>query len=366
MEFTMKKPPIKSNQQRSYKRALALHISLIVVSIVAILTRAFIAVPEGATWAPDALFASFLMIAVAAGTSVIIELIYAITEGKANEFASYKRLVDPISTGLLIALLLPTSTPIYALVIATAIAVYAGKLVFGGYGYYIFNPALVGVLFVNISFESQIVYGDTPLYLLKGILDGGVFEFNYLDLLIGNYEAVAIGSTSIIVLLGVLVYLVINKVIDIRTSGAFIATVALVSAIIGFVNFGGITMVHYMLVNLMTGLTMFGAIFLVSESITSPTSRETKIIYAVIIGVLTMMVRVLGQEVEGVVFAVLFGNMITPFLNRTVKRSNSKSLTKTLIFAVVFILIAGFALGFILQGNLIEIYQGVAVLGGIN
>ena len=367
MEFTMKKPPIKNNQQRSYKRMLALHISILVVSIVAILTRAFIAVPDGETWSSEGLFKTFLMLAVGASVSIIIELIYALSEGKAQDFAQYKRLIDPINTGLLIALLLPTATPIYALVIGVAVAVYAAKIVYGGYGYYIFNPVLVGVLFIQITFALQINVTGTPLMLLKAIFEGGSYEFKYLDLLIGNYEALAIGSTSAIVLLGLLAYLIINKVVDLRTSGAYIATIALISLIIGFVNFGAnLVMLNFMVVNLITGMALFGAVFLISETITSPTSRETKIIYAVIVGVLTMIVRVLGKNVEGVAFAILFGNMITPFLNRTVKLSNAKSLRNTLIFAGVFVLVAGFALGFILQGQLIEIYQGVLVLGGLN
>ena len=70
-----------------------------------------------------------------------------------KKFEAYSGYIDPINTGLLIALLLPTTTPVYVLALAVFVGVYAGKLVFGGYGFYIFNPALVGVLFANISFK---------------------------------------------------------------------------------------------------------------------------------------------------------------------------------------------------------------------
>ncbi len=366
MEFTTIKPPVKSSQGRSYKRLLSLHISLIIISLAAIFTRAFIPVAENATWGPEEMFKTFLMLVVGAGVSVMIELLYSLSEGTSHEFSKYKRLIDPINTGLIIALLLPTSTPIYVLVLAVLVGVYAGKIVWGGYGYYIFNPALVGVLFANISFASQITYGNTPLLQLKDVLAGSTVNFNFLDLLLGNYDAVAIGSTSVIVLVGIFIYLLINKVIDLRSSGVFVLAIIIISAGIGFVNFGTGGMLSYVFVNLVTGLTLFGAVFLIGETVTSPTSRETKMIYAVTAAVLTMMVRVLGTEVEGVIFAVLFGNMITPFLNRTVKRSNQKTFIITSVVLLFVVAFTGLALGFMLQGRLIEIFTTAStMIGGI-
>lgn len=364
MEFTTKKPPIKNNQQRSYKRSLNLHISLIIISIVAVLTRAFMAVPEGSTWVPDQMFKTLLMLLIGAAVSVIIEMLYAVQEGTSSEFAEYRRLVDPINTGLLIALLLPTSTPIYVLILAVFIGVFVGKLVFGGYGYYIFNPALVGVLFANISFKSYLVYGDTPLVQLKQVIQGlsTSTNFSFSDLLIGNYDAVAIGSTSVLVLLGLLVYLLVTKVIDIKISGVFIGSILLISLIVGYINFAN--MWNYMLINVATGLTMFAAVFLVSESVSSPTSKEAKLIYAVIVAVMTMLVRVVGDAIEGVVFAILLGNMITPYLNRTVTRSNKATLIKTSIVLLLIVIFTGAALGFILQGRLIEANAAIVLFGG--
>jgi len=364
MEFTMKKPPIISNQQRSYKRSLSLHISLIIVSLTAIFTRAFIAVPEGESWVPDQMFKTFLMLFTGALVSVLIELVYSITEGTSQEFSEYRRLVDPINTGLLIALLLPTSTPMYVLILAVAVGVYVGKIVFGGYGYYIFNPALVGVLFATISFATQIEYGDTPLVLLKQAIEGQSYTFELIDLVLGNYVAVAIGSTSVIVLGGVFIYLSITRVIDLRLSGTFVLAILVISAIVGFVNFGG-AMWNYVFVNMITGLTMFGAVFLVAETVSSPTSREAKLIYAVVIAIMTMMVRILGTEVEGVVFAVLLGNMLAPFLNRTVTRSNKKLFIQTSVILAVVVIVTGFVLGFILQGRLIEAFDAMIQWGGM-
>ena len=372
MKFITKKPPIVRNSERTYKRSMNLHFALIIIAVAAVILKAFTKVPEflpsEVTYtALDQSFKVFLMIIVGAFTSVIIELFYSLSEGSTKKFDSYKGFVDPINTGLIIALLLPTVTPIYVLVLAVIIGVYAGKLVFGGYGYYIFNPALVGVLFANISFSAQLGVGDTPLKLLKRALNGETFAINNItELFIGNYDALAIGTTSVVLLVILFVYLLVTKVIDIRVSGTFLLTVFIMSLGIGFINFyipGNIMgVVYYVLINMISGFTLFAAVFLISESVTSPTSRETKMIYAVVIGVLMMLVRILGNETEGIVFAILFGNMITPFINRTVKRSDNKAFLKTgliLLFSVLFISVS---LGFILQAKLIDIYTAI---GGI-
>lgn len=358
MEFTMKKPPIVQNSESSLKRSFNLHIALIIVSIAAILLKAFTAVPEDATYtALDQAFKVFLMLAVGVGVSMIIELFYALSEGSTKKFESYEGFVDPINSGLLIALLLPTITPIYVLILATAVGVYVGKLVFGGYGYYIFNPALVGVLFANVSFGARLYVAGTPLELLKRSMSGETYTFdNVLELFIGNYEAIAVGSTAAILLVFLMIYLIVTRVIDYRTVVAYLLTVGVISLIIGWVN--GF-LVDYFIVNMISGFTLFGAAFLVAEPVSSPTSRETKYIYAVVIGVMMMLVRVLGNEAEGLVFAVLLGNMITPFLNRTVTRSNKKSLIKTLSICSVAIVVMGFVLGFILQNQLIEAFASI-------
>ena len=502
MKATMKKPPIKNNQQRSYKRSLNLHISLLIIALVAVLTRAFIPVPDAIhpvtvefvqcdknlqidalyqpedaslllapkqsyknefpnyqefdflndgtyvstrafydnwyydgdfdctyhieipddvtsfylvvfepdtgdvvykelhdtselesteavvtyftfdsdsntvdyttfdmdpdnPWVPDEMFKTLLMLVLAALVSIIIELLYSLSSGTSSEFGQYRRLVDPINSGLLIALLLPTTVPIYVLLLAVFIGVYVGKLIFGGYGYYIFNPALVGVLFAQIAFPEMYNVLSTPLMNLKAVFtEAATLNFNFVDMLIGNYEAVAIGSTSILVLFGLLLYLIITRVVDWRISGTFLLVMVVMSSIIGYINFGAAAF-GYVAVNLMTGLTMFGAVFLIPESVSSPTSREAKLIYAAVIAIMTMLVRTVGGAFEGIVFAVLLGNMITPFLNRTVTRSNKTTLIKTSVTLGVIVLLLSVFLGFMVQGQLIEIFQAaVHMIGG--
>jgi len=315
------------------------------------------------------------MLLVGAIVAFLVELVYSLSEGDTSKFNSYRGFVDPINTGLLIALLLPITTPIYVLVLAVVVGTYVGKIVFGGRGYYIFNPALVGVLFASVSFSSQMGFAEgivTPLQGLKSVFTEGTMQtLNLGDLFIGNFAEISIGSTSIIVLAILFVYLISTRVIDLRLAGSFLLTVLVMSFGIGYIlwAFDNGSAVGYVIVNFLTGLTLFGAVFLVSESVSTPTSRETKIIFGVVVGLLMMLFRTVSENFEGLIYAVLFGNMITPFINRTVKRSNPKSLRITIAVLAVVVLIATVAIGFMLQGQLIELQsaaeESLAMIGGM-
>lgn len=378
MKFVTKKPPIVTNNEKTYKRSLNLHIALIVAALGAIILNGLYSypVPEGEIPAfADGLaqsFKVFSMILLAGGFSVIIELFYSLSEGDTSKFSTYKGFVEPINIGILIALLLPITTPVYVLALTVFIGVYIGKLVFGGYGFYIFNPALVGVLFAYSAFGTQLsLIGDTPLQLLKlAITENQAFELSSLqDLLVGNYLSTAVGSTSVILLGLLFLYLLVTKVIDLRVAGTYLLTVFVISFGVGFILYANQLDIAlaYVIINMVTGLAVFGAVFFVSETVSTPTSRETKIIYAVTVASLMMVFRTLSDNVEGIIFAVLFGNMITPFLNRTVKASNQKALIKTLIGVAILVLIITGAIGFMLQGQLKEALAATEqlVIGGI-
>jgi len=374
MKFITKKPPIVSSPDKSYKRLLSLHIALIITALSAIFMNGFYNIPEEATYNLDQSFTVFSMILVGAIVAFLVELVYSLSEGDTTKFNSYKGFVDPINTWFLIALLLPITTPIYVIILAVVVGTYFGKIVFGGRGYYIFNPALVGVLFATISFSAQLGFGEdvvTPLQGLKLVFtEGAMQEITLQSLLTGNFAEIAVGSTSIIVLIILFAYLTMTRVIDLRLSGSFLITVLVMSFGIGYIlwAFDNGSAVGYMVVNLLTGLTLFGAVFLVSESVSSPTSRETKIIFGVIVGLLMMLFRTVSENVEGLIYAVLFGNMITPFINRTVKRSNPKVLRITIAVLVVVVAIATIAIGFMLQGQLIELQPAAetfTMIGGM-
>ncbi|MFK5883177.1 MAG: RnfABCDGE type electron transport complex subunit D [Candidatus Izemoplasma sp.] len=353
MEFKTKKAPIIRNHSRSYKRSLTLHFALILVTVVSLFIQTRIHTLEDS-------FNAILIIVVAVLLSVVFEVFYALSDKNLQKFESYQAFVSPINIALVVALLLPYSTPIYVVALAIFIAIYPAKLIYGGDGYYIFNPALVGVLFVQISFESVLTLVGTPLMLLKETMEGATHTFDILELFTGEYVGLGLGTTSVILLSMAFIYLVVTKVIDLKISGTFLISMFVLTLIIGYFN--GYWL-DYVLINMITGFTIFGATFLISETVSSPTSRETKIIYASIVALMTVMVRVLGGQVEGIVFAVLFGNLLTPYLNRTVKRSNKKTLIKTLVFVTVLIVGSGIALGYISMNNIEDALESVNRFG---
>ncbi|QVK21404.1 RnfABCDGE type electron transport complex subunit D [Mycoplasmatota bacterium] len=281
--------------------------------------------------------------------SFIVEVLFAVT---AKKFTTIKDLYfkeNLLMIPLLTVLLLPLHTPIFVIIIATIVGVWIGKLVFGGYGFSIFNPAIVGVLFANLSFKSQLAMPDGIIYPLQRLKDATAnlsiagLNPHHLLLVDGGY-GMAIGTASVGLLILLIVVLSIIRAIDWRISLTYLVTVFGITFVMGKFFFAQ--------EQILTGLVIFGALFLVTDDVTSPTSRETKIVYAVIVGLLTVMIRTIGSNLEGVLFAVLLGNLITPFLNRTVKRSNLISLAKALVFAVIVIVAAGAALNAILEGRI--------------
>lgn len=370
MKFVTKKPPIVTNKEYTVQRSFNLHIALIIAAFAAIILNGIYNIPAEQLYNVEHAFKVLSMVVLASLFSITIELFYSLSEGDTSKFKDYKGYVDPINTGILIALLLPITTPVFVLALSVFVGVYIAKLVFGGYGFYIFNPALVGVIFAFSAFgASQLgLDAQTPLEALKAaITTNSTFELNNLwELIIGNYQSIAVGTTSVLVSGLLFVFLAYTKVLDLRISGTYLLVLLAMSFGIGFILFGNDLSVTfaYVIVNLLTGLAVFAATFVVSETVSTPTSRETKLIYASIVAILTMLFRTLSDNAEGLIYAVLFGNMITPFLNRTVKRSDQKALIKTIVGIVIFVVVVTVVIGFILQGQLKEAYE--ATLASMN
>ena len=231
--------------------------------------------------------------------------------------------MSAVLTGLLLALNLPSNLPVWTVLIGCVIAIGIGKMTFGGLGCNIFNPALVGRVFLLLSFpvqmttwplpmENRLNYldattGATTLGQLKlGQVDGS--EVDLLNQALG-FTGGSMGEIGAIALLIGFVYLLCTRVITWHIPVAIFATVALFSLCIG-VNIG---------VQLLTGGLMLGAIFMATDYVTSPMSHLGMIIYGVMIGIITVIIRQWGAYPEGVSFAILIMNGVTPLINRYVK-----------------------------------------------
>lgn len=239
--------------------------------------------------------------------------------------------LSAVLTGLLLAFNLPSNLPIWMIIIGSLVAIGIGKMSFGGLGNNPFNPALVGRVFLLISFPVEMTswprpmsnwtifssYIDaetaaTPLAMLKGHF--GELP-STLDLFLGNMSG-SLGEISAVALLLGGLYLIIRKVISWHIPVSILGTVAIFTAILHAVNPELYASAE---IHLLTGGLMLGAIFMATDYATSPMNGKAQLIYGIGIGFITVIIRTFGAYPEGVSFAILIMNGVTPLLNHYVK-----------------------------------------------
>ena len=231
-------------------------------------------------------------------------------------------------TGLILALSLPWSAPLYVPVIGSFVAVALGKMVFGGLGMNLFNPAMVGRAFVMLSFAgalgaSAYAYTDaalpaltqaTPLTVAKGLVDVGTFSPDLWPLFLGNVNGSLGETSSLAILLGGL-YLVIRRTAAWQIPAGVILGAVVVAGlfeIMGTKVSGGINVLEH----LVTGSLLFGAFFIATDPVSSPITPKGRWIFGVGVGVLIVILRRFSSYPEGVMFAVLLMNAVVPLINR--------------------------------------------------
>ncbi len=226
-------------------------------------------------------------------------------------------------TGVLLALCLPPTAPLWLAFLGGAFAIGIGKAVFGGLGMNVFNPALVGRAFLVASFPVLMtswrwpagagawmqqgfdaVATATPLDLLA--LEG--VQTPYVELLLGRVGG-SLGETSALALLIGAVYLLVREIIDWRIPVSYIATVAMLAAIMG-------TDPTF---HVLAGGLILGAFFMATDYVSGPVTKRGKLLFGVGCGLLTMLIRQFGGYPEGVTYAILFMNAAVPLIERFTK-----------------------------------------------
>ena len=279
-------------------------------------------------------WSSMLLMAVSIASCLLVELfITRFLLKKPNTIADCSALV----TGILLALNLPTTTPWWVVFIGSVVAIGVAKMTFGGLGQNLFNPALVGRVFLLISFPTYMtnwtrpqgfigggldaLTGATPLGKVKELMsmDGATLtsipeymDLNYCDMLFYNIGGSA-GEISAIALLLGFAYLLIRGVIKPHITLSIIMTVAVFSGIFWLIDPAQFT---DPLFNILTGGLLLGAIFMATDYVTSPMSKTGGIVFGIGIGVITMLIRYFGAYPEGVSFAILIMNSVVPLLNK--------------------------------------------------
>lgn len=255
---------------------------------------------------------ALFMILICVASAVLSEFLYNIICKKKQTIPDLSAVV----TGLLLALNLSTKVEYWQCALGAVFAIIVVKCLFGGLGKNFANPAIAGRVFLIIAFTNaaggafptiksgvDAVSGATPLEILK---NGGELP-GLLDMFLGNRGG-AIGETCALALLIGFVYLLIRRVITWHTPVVFVGTVFVFSLIFR----QDLTFATY---QILSGGLLLGAIFMATDYVTTPTRKIGKIIFALGCGIITVLIRFWGSYPEGVSFAILFMNILTPYID---------------------------------------------------
>lgn len=252
------------------------------------------------------------MCLVASVISSLIEISFAKIRKKELELSI---LVTP----LIFTLTLPPTLPLWIVGVGAGFGVFFGKSIFGGFGKNIFNPAIVGRLFITISFpaymatmwldpKTDVVSTATPL----GILNARkVFDYEVLDLLLGDVPG-SLGETFRlgIIILGIV--LIILKVINWRIPVSFLGSVFVITGIGQLI---APDTFESPVTSLLVGGLMFAAFFIATDPITSPYTQKGRILFGIGLGVITVVIRNFAAFPDGIMFAIIIMNALAPQLD---------------------------------------------------
>lgn len=223
--------------------------------------------------------------------------------------------LSAVVTGLILALNMPPDVAWWVPAVGGVFAIVVIKMLFGGIGQNIMNPALGARCFLLISFASRMtdfsvdgVSGATPLAQLKA-----GESIDLLDAFIG-FQNGCIGEVSALAILIGFMYLLVRRVISIRIPGIYILSA--IAFIFLFNLPSGVPSANYMLGQLLTGGLLAGAVFMATDYTTSPITKGGQIIYALLLGFLTAVFRVLGSSAEGVSYAIIISNLVVPLIEK--------------------------------------------------
>lgn len=239
-----------------------------------------------------------------------------------NKFTKRKQTVKDLSavvTGILLAYNVPFTLPVWQIVIGAIFAIVVAKMAFGGLGQNIVNPALAARAFLLASWSETMTTFVPPqrVATLKSVSTISALSaatplsepqsYSVMDLFLGNIPG-SLGEVSALALLLGCAYLLIRRVINIKMPLIYIATVTILSGL--FTGFDNI------LKDVLSGGLLLGAIFMLTDYTTSPVTPKGQIVYAVLAGILTAVIRAFGGYPEGVSYSILLANLVVPIIEK--------------------------------------------------
>jgi Na+-translocating ferredoxin:NAD+ oxidoreductase subunit D len=224
-----------------------------------------------------------------------------------------------VVTGLLLAFTLPSTTPLWITALGAFVAVFLVKQLFGGLGFNIFNPALASRAVLLASFPVMMTAWSMPVTRFLGtdavsaasalgaLKESAARPFDHMQLLLGTVPG-SLGETCKIALIAGFLFLLLMRAVDWKIPLSFIGSVALLALVMG----------RDPLLELLSGGLLLGAFFMATDTVTSPSATWGRVIFGVGCGVLTILIRVYGGFPEGVCYAIILMNCITPLIDRYV------------------------------------------------
>ncbi len=251
------------------------------------------------------------VILVTVGSTVLTEFLFGLYKKKMTITD-----LSAVVTGLLLALNLPVTIPLWMAALGGVFAILVVKMLFGGLGQNFMNPALAARCFLLISFptamtafECDAYTGATPLAALKA---GD--QVNVMDMVIGR-TAGTIGETSVIALIIGACILILLGVIDLRIPGSYIVTFVLFIGLFGGRGFDP----AYIAAQLSGGGLMLGAFFMATDYVTRPITVKGQYLFGIFLGLMTGIFRIFGPGAEGVSYAIILGNLLVPLIEKVTK-----------------------------------------------
>ena len=273
---------------------------------------------------------AFVLLIAALVTTFVCEFLFA----KIRKRDPKKEITNSFGwvTAIIITLMVPISTRPYAIIISTAFAIIFGKMLFGGFGHNIFNPAAVGRAVIFATFTSattSLTTSATPTTVLANTfgwvpgnaetLDAFLESYGgWSSLFFGTYPG-ALGETFTLAIVILGIFLIVRKIIDWRVPVVYLGTIFVMTAIIAVItgvgSYHGIPgFIWYPVLHLVVGGVVFGAFFMLTDPVTSPTSAAGRTIFALGAGILTVLIRMTGNLPEGCLYSILLMNMMSPLI----------------------------------------------------
>ena len=252
-----------------------------------------------------------LIVLVSIVSAVLSETIFNIIIKKSNSIGDLSCVV----TGLLLALNMPPEVPLFIPVVGSIFAIIIVKMLFGGLGQNFMNPALTGRCFCLISFASFMNNYNSKLSVdtysfatpLKILQEGN--EVNIIDMVFG-FRPGTIGEISVVCLLLGAIYLLVKRIIDFRIPFTYIFTFTIFIMLFSDKT----NNVNYILGELFGGGLILGAFFMATDYVTAPITTLGKILYGILLGVLTGIFRLFGKSAESVSYVIIISNLLVPII----------------------------------------------------